>query len=402
MHHHYHHIISHPFHFHFIHAVYIVFFVLVLLVISFYLGRSAQRRSSRRKLSLSKHYFVGLNYLLNEQPDKAVDVFIRMLDVDSETLETHVAIGSLFRRRGEVERAIRIHQNLISKPNLSRAMRIQALIELGHDYLHAGLYDRAERLYLEAIDMGGKVAAPCIKPLLTIYQHEKEWVKAIQYAQLLQAQLKEPMNTIIAHYYCELIGASFLQLTDTKFKEYLALALAADPKCVRVSLIEGEWYMRHNDFKTAIKAYKRVKDQDADYISETVEPLATCYEKLHDETGLHDYLYQYLNESPRLNLILTITDKLQLWHGDKVAADFIVEHLRKQPSIQGLQRLTELYIKQTNAEDQQRWQVLQSLIQDFLRDKMRYQCGHCGFTSKTLDWLCPGCRHWGTIKPQLI
>jgi lipopolysaccharide biosynthesis regulator YciM len=272
-------------------------------------------------------------------------------------------------------------------------------MELGRDYMHAGLYDRAERLFLEAIDIGGKSAAPSLKHLLTIYQHEKEWEKAIEYAKLLESQMNEPSGKSIAHYYCELIELRMLQLTDVKFKEYLDNAYAADPQCVRVSLSEARWHERHGDLKAAIKAYKRVKDQDPDYLAETIQPITECYTRLRDEAGLRDYLYQCLNESPQLPVILTITEKLQQWHDNKVAADFIAEQLRIHPSIQGLARLVEFYVQDTAGESKRYMESLHRLMQHFLRDKAAYQCHSCGFTSKNLEWLCPGCKNWNTIKP---
>jgi len=253
--------------------VFLIFVFLLLLVASFYLGRRAQRRSSRRRLLLSKHYFVGLNYLLNEQPDKAVDVFIRMLGVDSDTFETHLAMGNLFRRRGEVDRAIRIHQNLISQSNLSRPIRIQSLIELGRDYLSAGLYDRAERLFLEAIETGGKMASSSLKHLLAIYEHEKDWLKAIEYARLLQRQSKDHLGEVIANYYCELVELKLAEITDREFQSYLQEALLADPNCVRARLIEARWHENHGDLRSAIKAYQCVRDQQIEYISETIKPI---------------------------------------------------------------------------------------------------------------------------------
>jgi lipopolysaccharide biosynthesis regulator YciM len=377
----------------------LLFFFPLLLLISFYLGRRIQRRSSRRKLVLSKHYFVGLNYLLNEQPDKAVDVFIRLLSVDNDTLETHVAIGSLFRRRGEVERAIRIHQNLLSQPELSRSLRIQALMELGRDYFSAGLYDRAERLFLEAIDLGGKAAASSFKHLISIYQHEKDWLKAIEYARLLQSQLKEPQGVAIAHYYCEIIGQKLLQLTDQEFQVYLQEALLADPNCVRARLIEAKWHENHGDYKSAIGAYNQVRNQNRHYIAETIEPITTCYLRLQDMAGLRDYLYQSLNDAPQFAVILMITNQLQDWHGNKVASDFIAEQLIAHPSLAGVARLIEFYALEADEAHKIYFEKISQLLRHFLKNKIAYRCVSCGFNSETLMWLCPDCQHWNTIKP---
>lgn len=371
--------------------------ILFLLIVSYQLGR--KRRHSRfRKLLLSRHYFVGLNYLLNEQTDKAVDIFTRMVDVDNETLETHVAIGSLFRRRGEVDRAIHIHQNILTKTHLTKSIHVQALLELGRDYMQAGLYDRAERLFLEALDMDGAAASSGLKNLLIIYQYEKEWLKAIEYAKLLQKKMHEDTRKQVAQYFCELIEEEWVKLTDWQFQEYLKKIFEIDKNCVRASLLEARWYTRHGDLKSAIKAYKRVKEQDVTYLSETIQPITLCFTQLEDEIGLRDYLYFCLNESPHWKVILTIAEKLKEWQTPKVAADFIVDQLQSNPSLLGVKRLLSFYREESTEIEQTRFKILEKVIDHFLNLEENYQCQHCGFNTKQLTWLCPGCKHWSTIK----
>src|SRR5882762_1834435 len=143
--------------------------------------RARPKEEPQRKVNLPRDYLMGLNFLLNEEPDKAVDIFIKMLEVDSNTVETHLAVGKLFRRRGEVDRAIRIHQNLIARPQLERIYREQSLFELGQDYLSAGMLDRAERIFLELVSAKSH-SAQALRILIDIYQQEKEWEKAAQTA----------------------------------------------------------------------------------------------------------------------------------------------------------------------------------------------------------------------------
>lgn len=370
---------------------------IIAIAIGWLLGRYARRYRPRQKpIHFSQHYFTGLNYLLNEQPDKAVDTFVRLLDIDSDTVETHLAIGNLFRRRGEVERAIRIHQGLIARPNLSKNLRIQGLIELGRDYMYAGVYDRAERLFLEAIDSGANLSKEALNNLLTIYQQEKDWQKAIEYGNLLQQKTGENVNCALANYYCELAMEAVGQEKLSLIKK----AANIDKNSVRASLLEGDYHSQQGDYKLAIRSYKRVKKQDPDFIAEVITRMVFCYEQLQDNNALNDYLYQCLNDSPCLPVILTITDKLQHWQGDKVAIDFIVEQMRKYPSMKGLSHLID-YLTQTVADNEKKdLQMLQSILQPSLRSKPDYQCQHCGFTSSQLHWLCPGCKHWNTNKPM--
>src|SRR5277367_1878657 len=157
-----------------------VLLVFVSLAAAWYLGYQARhKRIVEQKSNLPRDYLVGLNFLLNEETDKAVDIFIKMLEVDSDTVETHLAVGKLFRRRGEVDRAIRIHQNLIARPQLERVYREQSLFELGQDYLSAGMLDRAEKIFLELLN-GSSHSAQALRTLIDIYQQEKDWEKAVE------------------------------------------------------------------------------------------------------------------------------------------------------------------------------------------------------------------------------
>jgi hypothetical protein len=168
----------------------IEYLLLLLLPVAVYFGwwlaRAIERRSSgKRKRLFSDQYFQGLNYLLNEQPDKAIQVFLELAEVNQETVETHMALGNLFRRRGEVDRAIRFHQNIIAKHGLQPEQRTQALLELGEDYMRAGLLDRAERLFSELIETDAHTPS-ALRSLLDIYQQEKDWDKALEQAQRLE------------------------------------------------------------------------------------------------------------------------------------------------------------------------------------------------------------------------
>lgn len=224
---------------------------------------------------LPSDYFVGLRYLINEQPDKAVDIFIKMLDVNSDTVETHLALGSLFRKRGEVNRAIRIHQNLIARPQIQKEQRIHALFELAQDYMRAGVLDRAEQILLELIQLNGEDTASH-QYLLSIYEQQKDWDKATQIAKKIEVKMRISMQTEIAHYNCE------LGLPQA--------ALRLDKNCVRASILLGDINAKNGNYKAAIRAYKKVRDQDPEYISEVIRPLSKCYEQLGDEQGFINYL----------------------------------------------------------------------------------------------------------------
>src|SRR5579862_1647322 len=218
--------------------VWILFF-LSCLGIAWLLGyRARPREEAPRKMNIPKDYLIGLNFLLNEETDKAVDIFIKMLEVDSETVETHLAVAKLFRRRGEVDRAIRIHQNLIARPQLEKVYKEQSLFELGQDYLSAGMLDRAERIFLELVNEKSH-SAQALLILIDIYQQEKSWGHAIEVARQYESVTRQNMHPVIAHYNCELAETAFHKGQRNIAMEHLDKAYAADRRCVRASLLQA-------------------------------------------------------------------------------------------------------------------------------------------------------------------
>jgi lipopolysaccharide biosynthesis regulator YciM len=363
-----------------------------------YAARYSAQFTKNVEGSLSRDYLIGLNYLLNEQPDKAVDLFIKMLEVNSETVETHLALGVLFRRRGEVDRAIRIHQNLIARPQLPKQQRIEAMLALGQDYLRAGVLDRAERLLLEVIEEDSQNAIIALHNLLDIYQQQKRWDVAITMAEKLLAK-GEMVQANIAHYFCELAVNFSAQGQLEQAKRCLQQALAMDPNCARASLLQGELYFKADNFNAALLEYQRVKIQDPDYLSETVSILVKIYEHLGDKIGLMEYLQTTLQEYPRTSLILAITNRLQQTQGNVVALEFMAKQLHRSPSLRGLQRLILLQLETAEEKVRSSFLLLQQLITSLLKNKPIYRCVNCGFSSKILHWLCPTCKNWNVVKP---
>lgn len=378
-------------------AVWVLLFITGIGV-AYYLGYSTRPLDEEEKRAdLHRDYLVGLNFLLNEETDKAVDVFIKMLEVDSDTVETHLAVGKLFRRRGEVDRAIRIHQNLIARPQLEKLYREQSLYELGQDYLSAGMIDRSERIFLELANEKSH-SARALKNLIDIYQQAREWTRAIDMALQYQNVTREPMHTVIAHYYCEIAEVAFSK------KQYADAAIAlrhaehSDPQCARASLIHAKVLMAEGDDKSAIKYLKKIKDQNPDYLAESIELTATCYERLQMQDELVEYLKKLIDEYPRVPVVLILADRIRQWKGDKIASGFIAEYVRRYPSLRGIAQFVNTYISNVEGRAKEDLHILQNLMKKVLANKPDYQCTSCGFSGKTLHWQCPGCRRWGTMQ----
>lgn len=377
------------------------------IAIGWLLGRNSITRAIDQPARLHQQYNKGLNYLLNDKPDGALDSFIDALEVNSETLETHIAVGNLMRRKGEVERAIRIHQNLLARPGLPRTHLHQAHLELARDFISAGLLDRAERLLEDLIREAPELHDIATRHLLEIYQDEKEWQTAIDAAQQLLA--KKPLlksvraedkaiRTALSHYCCELAQLSLTKNDYYSARAQLKQALGYDRKCVRASLIQAQIEYRTGHLSLAVKCLRRVREQDPAFIPETVELLKRCYQRMDNQVGFHNYLLEILDDYPSATILLSLVEDIQLRQGDVAAAEFIGQQLKCRPSLRGLSKLVELHIANSHGAARENLSILQLLVTQLVQGKPRYQCQHCGFSGKRLHWLCPGCKHWGQVK----
>jgi len=343
-------------------------------------------------------YFRGLNYLLNEQPDKAIEVFIRVLEVDSETVETHLALGNLFRRRGEVDRAIRIHQNLIARPTLSNQERGDALLELGQDYMRAGLLDRAEGLFQELVRVqpfGGQA----LQHLVDIYQQEKDWDKAAEAARQLEQLSGKPYGGVISHFFCEQAEEKSREGDLPGALRTVQRALDVSSQCVRASMLEGSLLERLGDFRGAVRAYKRVEQQDADYTPEVIEPLSRCFEALGRPVDMEEYLAYLLERYGGISSALALAELKAVREGRDAAVCFLTEQLRRRPSVKGLDRLIHMSLAEVDGTARDYLMILKDLTHKLLENRPVYKCDHCGFSGRSLHWQCPSCKLWGRIKP---
>lgn len=361
--------------------------------------RNYYAKGNRTKNHLTREYVVGLNYLLNEQPDKAVDIFIKLLDVDSDTVETHLALGSLFRRRGEVDRAIRIHQNLIARPQLSLLQRKEALMALGQDYMSAGVFDRAERIFSEVVELGGAREIHSLNGLLAIYQQEKAWEKALTIAKKLEESTGSSMNSQSAHYYCEMAQDAVKSHAYEKGYALIKQALTIDRQSVRASLMLAHLEIKQGRYKQAIRTLKRVPVQDPDFLTEIIEPLVHAHQKLNLMPECIRYLEHTLVHYPRASVIFVLAEHLKQEKGVDFAIDFVSEQLSRYPSIRGLNRLIDWYLDSSHGKIREKLKMLSDITTKFNENKPIYRCGQCGFSGKHLHWQCPSCKQWGKIKP---
>ena len=376
-----------------------IFWLLLLLAgaAGWYLAYIFYKNNS--KSEIPGEYLKGLNYLLNEQPDKALEVFIDLVDVDSETVETHLVLGNMFRRRGEVDRAIRIHQNLIARPALNLNYKSTALLELAKDYLKAGLLDRAEALFADVIEIGSQTdeAYPL---LLGLYEQEKEWQKAIETTKKLEKTSGKKMNQVTAHYFCELSEIEFKRSDDglPAANKLAKKALSFDKNCARASVLLGNYAIHEENFKSAIKHYKAVFKQNPEYLPEVFMKLHEAYMRQNDYAGFKDFIERIKNTELSGISLSVLLENLSEENAEK---QMVMEWLLEKSELSLLEVNAFLKNKQMKKESLNEVSLvkLQTSVESFIQDRASHQCKQCGFHGKALYWQCPSCHYWGTVVP---
>jgi lipopolysaccharide assembly protein B len=363
------------------------------------LGRRGSERSSGARVSeLSTSYFRGLNYLLNEQQDKAIEVFLKLAEINRDTVETHLALGNLFRRRGEVDRAIRVHQHLIARPNLNQDEKTVALLELGEDYMRAGLLDRAETLFSDLVAMNA-LAPPALKHLISIYQHERDWGKAIEHAQRLEQATGESQASVIAQFYCELAEQARSQGAREDARVHIASAFAAEVDCVRACMIEGHVESAENHLDAAIRAFERVAELDVDYLPEILSPLLDCYARAQRMQRAEEFLRGITERYQGVSPVLALAKLYATTRGEVAAVEFLNRILRQRPSVRALMALIEVNLHTASGEARENFLILRELTRKLVEGKAMYRCKQCGFGAKAHHWQCPSCKSWGMVRP---
>jgi lipopolysaccharide biosynthesis regulator YciM len=375
--------------------------LVLLLPVAVYLGwwlaRSIERRSSAKRRQLfSNQYFQGLNYLLNEQPDKAIQVFLELAEVNQDTVETHMALGCLFRRRGEVDRAIRFHQNIIAKPGLEPEQRTQALLELGEDYMKAGLLDRAERLFSELIESDAHTPA-ALHSLLEIYQQEKDWENALEQAQRLEQISGEHMGDVMAQFCCEMAEAALADDDRELARRHLRQARRHDPRCIRARFVLADIVAQEGDLERSLDLYEEIAELDQDYIPELLESYVETAAQAGQSERCRAKLKEWSQKYKGISLVLKLADYLGEEQGADAAGRFLIEALNSKPSVRGLDRLIELkadgHLQSESSDD-----ILKAVTARLMSRQPSYRCHHCGFSGQTHHWQCPSCRNWSTTK----
>lgn len=375
---------------------------LLSIPVFFGLGWLAARIDIKHLLSESRSlpegYFKGLNFLLNEQPDKAIDTFIEIVKLDPETADLHFALGSLFCRRGEIERAIRVHQNLLSRPDLSRDRQEHALYELGQDFLRAGLLDRAEETFNRLIETTYGVQAR--RSLLEIYQRVKEWQRAIDAAYGLQESGAGGRQREISQFYCEMAHEELVKPQPEAALRLLDKAISVNRMNVRASILTGDAWLASGDTERALLAWRQIERQSLQHVVLVAQRIMDGYHAVGRPQEGFNLLKSWLAEASSIDLLEVMFKNLVELEGGDSAYQLVRDELWRTPTLLGLDKLLEARLLIARSDSLPELAMVKDLVHGYALKLARYQCGQCGFKARQFYWQCPGCNRWETYSPR--
>jgi lipopolysaccharide biosynthesis regulator YciM len=362
---------------------------------------------SERSAKAYRRYYRGLNHLLNDRTDEAVDDFLKSLDVTVETFETHLALGGLMRRKGDVEGAIRVHENLQARPSLSPQQLQQARLELARDYIAAGLYDRAENLLQELLQHSQELREVCLRHLIEIYQAERDWEKAIETANRLlprrslllrNADPDPQLESVIAQFHCEIAQRLMNKGELLAAGEQLKAARERDNLCARAWTLQSEVDYRAGRHDEAVVALQYLLTHSPGMIAEVLEKLRAAADSAGRRGDLLKFLRDCLQRYPSTRIALAIADEMREQQGIGAAANFLVDQVRARPTLRGLSALLKSGIDDAETGPNTE-QILGETLDKLIAAKPQYQCVSCGFSGRQLHWSCPRCKLWNTVQP---
>ena len=370
--------------------------LLGLLLIAGAIGFYASRRPRPSSLGVEHvrtNYLAGVNFLVNEQPDRALEAFLRAAELDGDTVETHFALGSLYRRRGETDRAIRIHQNIISRGSLEPQQREQAMYALAQDYLRAGLLDRAETI-LEELAAAGSHRMAAMRDLIGIYEVERDWRRAIALHEELSRGGRPRQESAIAHYWCELAESARVAGDLEGAAECLRKARLEQRRFPRGALVRADIALAQGDPRLAASLLRSVVEQDVGMIVEALPRLVRLARSMGTEGDA--LLSSVVDSRPdgwsEFAFAAVVGDALEF-----PALETLVRRLLEtDDTLAGMVRALG---RDPKALDPRAIQELAAVLRRQAASTPRYRCAECGFSSTAHFWQCPGCKTWDSQRP---
>ena len=379
--------------------IWLFLLTLAAIVIGWLLGRWQPFKKNDEQDGpdpFSERYARGLNYLLADDSDNAIKIFTDLIEVNRNTIEIHIALGNLFRSKGEVDRAIKVHQNLLARPNLTRQQRHMAIAELAADYLKAGLLDRAEKLYREMIELGTD-ATLAYRRLLDLYIAEKSWDEAVECARVLYERGEPDAAVAYSQCLCE-IAEEAEQSGNRRFaRKSLDRALEVDPGCVRGALLLIRIHMDSDNLPAARRIFQRLTRESPDYMPLYIEPARQIY--LGREASVYqEFLQSQYQRHPSTRLAIALLEHYVRNDEIEKARQFLSDILHQSPSFEAFEFALR-FLKSNPDQLGETWETMSSFFKSMQNKKTEYICSRCGYEGHAIQWLCPSCRNWASMKP---
>jgi len=379
--------------------IWLFLLILAAIIIGWLLGRWQPFQRNHKKLQsdrFSESYAKGLNYLLADDSDNAIKIFTDLIEVNTDTIEIHMALGNLFRSKGEVDRAIKVHQNLLARPNLTRKQRHMAIAELASDYLKAGLLDRAEKLYREMIELNAD-ARQAYRRLLDLYITEKSWGEAVDCAQVLYDMGETEASVMYSQCLCEIAAQTIDNGNYRLARKSLDRALEVDADCIRAALLLIQLHLNTDNPSAAKQIFQRLSRQNPEYLGLYIEPARQIY--LNKENRVYqDFLQSQYKLHPSTRLAMALLEHYVRNNESEKAREFLSDILHQSPSFEAFEFALR-FLKSNPDQLGETWETLSTFLKSLQDKKIEYVCSRCGYESHAIQWLCPSCRNWASMKP---
>ena len=346
--------------------------------------------------NFSERYAKGLNYLLADDSDSAIRVFTDLIEVNPDTIEIHIALGNLFRTKGEVDRAIKVHQNLLARPNLTRKQRHTAIAELASDYSRAGLLDRAEKLYREMIELKAE-PGKAYRHLLDLYITEKSWEEAVECAQMLH-RMGEPEAAVeYGQCLCEIAALAIEAGNHRLALKKLDRALAVDADSVRAPLLMVQLHLKMDKLSRARRLFTRLVREHPNYMALYLDTARLIFPN-NDDGQYQEFLQEQYQREPSTRIAMALLEQYARNEEIEKARQFLSDILRQSPSLDAFEFALR-FLRSDPEQLNETWDTLSVFLKAIQDKKIEYLCSRCGYESHAIQWLCPSCRNWASMKP---
>jgi len=374
----------------------------LLLPVAAAAGWFAARRSGAARpdafWNYSANFHEGLNKLLNDSGELPAELFDSLSDTDKDTADTHLALGNLYRRRGDVNRAILLHESLLDKPELGEQVQSAALLALSKDYDSAGLLDRSEETLRRLIDAGQQLPES-YAAMLVLHERERDWDRAIDTANEIMRVTGEDRSVLIAHYYCELATDANNAGYVDQAKKLAADALGSSEKCARAHMMLAKIASTEGDHSLALAHYSSVEDLRSELMPEIIDARFESLLQIGDESALREFIDRIRQRRNAYSVVRTTRSVIEKLDNVETADRFFKDQILKRPSLKGLRDWAHDQIAVSKAGEREKVQVICTMLDKVIEDKPSYQCGSCGFIGNQLHWRCPGCNTWDSVQP---